>query len=154
MRTNLFNTDTLLGAAGAIGASFLLMTSYRESASVFVLPGDAPPFLVPQLFLYFLLALSIAILVIGLLRGGAELNEVRWGLVGLTMAVMVAATVLMPELGFLVVSPVAFVLSVILLGYRRPIAMVLSSLGVSGGLYLLLVKFAQMPLPKIPGLDI
>ena len=48
----ILNTDTLLGAVSALGGVFLLIVSHRQNASVFVLPGDAPPFLVPQLFLY------------------------------------------------------------------------------------------------------
>ncbi len=152
MRNHLLNTDTLLGAAGAIAGTSLLVSSHLESASVFVLPGDAPPFLVPQLFLYVLIVLSLMIFVTGLLKGGTDFGQVRWSAVALVMATIAAATLLMKTLGFLVVGPLAFFLVVLLLGYRRPIPLVLSSLGVNAGLYLLLAKFAQMPLPKIPGL--
>ena len=152
--TRIVNTDTLLGASGLIASAILLVNSYRQGASVFVLPGDAPPFLVPQLFLFVLGGISAAILIGGVLRGGVSLDRRNWGLMALCFAIVVTAAALMPVLGYLVVAPVAVMAVIALLGYRNLLVNGAVSLGVVGFLYLLLVRFAQMPLPEVPGLGI
>lgn len=152
--TRIVNTDTLLGAAGLIVSAVLLTNSYRQGASVFVLPGDAPPFLVPQLFLFILGGISTAILIGGLVRGGVSLDGRNWLLVVLCFVIIVAAAALMPVLGYLVVAPVTVMAIIVLLGYRNLLVNSAVSLGIVGFLYLLLVRFAQMPLPEVPGLGI
>ena len=152
--TRIVNTDTLLGASGLIASAILLANSYRQNASVFVLPGDAPPFLVPQLFLFILGGISAAILIGGLVRGGVSLDRRNWLLVSLCFAIVVIAAALMPLLGYLVVAPVTVMAVIALLGYRNLIVNGAVTLGMVGFLYLLLVRFAQMPLPEGPGLGI
>ncbi|MCR9085847.1 MAG: tripartite tricarboxylate transporter TctB family protein [Rhodobacteraceae bacterium] len=148
------NTDTLLGAAGLAASAVLLVSSYRQGATVFLLPGDAPPFLVPQLFLYLLAAISVAILLGGLRRGGVRLDARNWRAIGVGFATLVAATALMKPLGYLVVAPVAVFVTVLNLGYRNLLVNAAVSVGIVALLYLLLVSFAQMPLPTVPGLGI
>lgn len=152
--SRVLNTDTLLGATGTLAAGFLLLTSYRASESVFVLPGDAPPFLVAQMFLYLLGAVSLAILVSGLRDGGVHFGAPNWLRIALSFATFVAATVLMKPVGFLVVAPLAVFATILILGYPRPLIAAAVSIGVVGFLYIVLVRFAQMPLPRIPGLGI
>lgn len=150
--SKVINTDTLLGAAGVLLGLFLLVTSYQLSESVFVLPGDAPPLLVPQIFLYLCIAVSLAILVGGVLRGGNALAPQRWGhILGVTIVVC-AATFFMKSLGYLVVAPVAMVLTCLFLDYRNHIVNVVVAVVVSVAIYMLLTGFANMPLPKVPGL--
>lgn len=146
------NTDTLLGAAGLAASVFFLITSYRQGASVFLLPGDAPPFLVPQLFLYICSVISTVILIGGVLRGGMQVDPQSWIAIAVCIVVIVSATALMRPLGYLVVAPVAVWLTVFMLGYRRHLINLAVSVGGVGLLYLLLARFAQMPLPTIPGL--
>lgn len=148
----LLNTDTLLGAALALIGTALLVSSYRQSASVFVLPGDAPPLLVPQLFLYLLIALSAILLLFGVLRGGADFATPSWGRIAAAFAIVASATALMTTLGFLAVAPVAVFLTCLTLGYRNHLLNLAVAAGVVGLLYALLTGFANMPLPKVPGL--
>lgn len=148
------NTDTLLGAAGLAASAVLLVSSYRQGATVFLLPGDAPPFLVPQLFLYVLGVISVAILLGGLRRGGVSLDARNWRAIGVGFVTLVAATALMKPLGYLVVAPVAVFVTVLNLGYRNHLVNATVSVGIVALLYLLLVSFAQMPLPTVPGLGI
>lgn len=148
------NTDTILGAAGGLIATVLLISSYRQSESVFILPGDAPPFLVPQLFLYFTIALSAVIFLLGLRSGGLEIGPKHWRNIAVTIAVIVAAAALMKPLGYLAVAPVAVFATVYLLGFRRHLVNLAVSAGFVALLYGMLTVFAKMPLPKIPGLGV
>lgn len=152
--SRVLNTDTLLGAVGLTASVVFLITSYRLSESVFLLPGDAPPFLVPQLFLYILLVISTAILIGGVLRGGVQVDLQNWMAIFGCIVIIMLATALMRPLGFLVVTPLAVWLSVFMLGYRSHLLNLSVSVGVVSALYLLLARFAQMPLPTIPGLGI
>lgn len=148
------NTDTLLGAAGVLLGLILLVTSYRLNESVFVLPGDAPPLLVPQMVLYLCVAVSLAILIAGLVRGGRNVDGQRWWHI-LGMAVVVCgATFLMNSLGYLVVAPVAVILTCLVLDYRNHFVNAAVAVFVTGAIYLLLTRFAHMPLPKLPGLGL
>jgi phosphatidylglycerophosphate synthase len=151
---SVINTDTMLGAASVVAALALLQSSYAQSAAVFVLPGDAPPFLVPQLMLYATLLVGALMVVQGLRNGGVEVGTKNWGKIALAVMIVVAATALMQPVGYLVVAPLAVFASIRVLGYRNHLVNGLVSIGVVGLLYLLLVNFAQMPLPKIPGLGV
>lgn len=146
------NTDTLLGGAGVIIAAFLLVSSYRQSESVFVLPGDAPPFIVPQLFLYLMIGFSAAIFLTGLRSGGVQIGEKNWFNIALTVSVIVAAAAFLKPLGYLAVAPVAVVLVVFLLGYRNHLVNLIVGVGFGALLYVMLVNLAKMPLPTVPGL--
>ena len=148
------NTDTILGAAGGLVATVLLVSSYRQSESVFILPGDAPPFLVPQLFLYFTIALSAVIFLLGLRSGGVDIGAKHWRNIALTVAVIAAAAALMKSLGYLAVAPVAVFATVYLLGFRRHLLNLIVAVGFVVLLYFMLTVFAKMPLPKIPGLEV
>lgn len=148
----ILNTDTLLGAVSALGGVFLLIVSHRQNASVFVLPGDAPPFLVPQLFLYVMIALSLAVLASGILRGGEAVPPQRWVHLAAVLAVVAMAAALMKPLGFLVVSPVAVAAVCALLGFRRVLLNIVVALVITVLLYGLLTGLAGLPLPKVPGL--
>ena len=148
----LINTDTLLGGVGLAASFVLLISSYRQGATVFLLPGDAPPFLVPQLFLYVAALLSSAILLGGLRKGGVALEPTRWGAIAFGFLVVVAAVTLMKPVGYLIVVPVAVFLTILNLQYRNHLVNGTVSLGFVAALYFVLVNFAQMPLPTIPGL--
>lgn len=149
----LINTDTVLGAAVGAGSLWLLLSSYRLSALAFVLPGDAPPFLVPQMFLYMGLALSAAIFAHGLIKGGVDFGAQNWpAILGVAVA-LTAATILLPRIGYLIVTPIAVFAICLLLGFRNHLLNALVALGVPLALYVMLTGFANMPLPKIPGLE-
>ena len=55
----------------------------------------------------------------------------------------------MTRLGFLAVAPLAVFISVRLLGYRHHMLNVAVSLGVSVVLYVMLVRLAGLPLPRL-----
>jgi hypothetical protein len=71
-----------------------------------------------------------------------------------TFVICVFATALLKPLGYLVVAPVAVFLSVWMLGYRNYLLNGVVSLGVSVGLYLLLVRVAGLSLPASPWLGV
>lgn len=149
----LVNSDTLLGGFFALAAVILLRNSYHSSSNVFLLPGDAPPFLVAQLALYAALALSLAILIKGILRGGVQIGETRWGPACLMVLLLVVTVLLFQAAGYLLIVPLAVLLCCLILGYRKPVPLIGLALGVPVATYLLLVKFAALPLPTIPGLE-
>ncbi|MDB6179503.1 hypothetical protein PAF17_18655 [Paracoccus sp. Z330] len=148
----LVNSDTLLGGFFGLVALILLRSSYHSS-DVFLLPGDAPPFLVAQLALYAVLALSLAILIKGVLRGGVAPGDIRWRPTFLMMALLLMTTVLFKMAGYLLIVPLAVAGCCLILGYRKPVPLVGLSVAVPVATYLLLVKFASLPLPTIPGLE-
>lgn len=149
--------DILLGAVCLVIGLFLLASTYRQSAAVFVLPGDAPPFLVPQVILVLWTALSAGIILAGLIRRVPKVGELanpRWGAIFAAAAVIGAAIALLKPLGFLVVAPVAAVLVTRILGMRNWwLNIVVALVGVAS-LYLLLDKAARLPLPPVPGFGI
>lgn len=150
----LLNIDTILGAVLLVIGSVLLVSSYQQNAAVFVLPGDAPPFLVPQLFLYFWMGLSLVMCAGGIARGGTAFEPQNWPAIVAAAAVIILATALMRPLGYLAVAPIAVFVVCLLLGYRRHLVSALVSIGVVGVLYGLLVGLARLPLPTVPGLDL
>ena len=147
------NTDTLLGAVCAAGSLALLVSSHRLSEQAFVLPGDAPPFLVPQWFLYMAIALGASIFVGGLFKGGVDFSRQNWRRIGAVALVLLLAVWLLPVLGFLLVAPLAVFVTGLLLGYRKLWINAAVSLAVPAALYAMLAGFAKMPLPKIPGME-
>lgn len=149
----LVNTDTVLGLTVGAASLWLLLSSHRLSALAFVLPGDAPPFLVPQMFLYMGLALAAAILAGGLIKGGVAFGAQDWWAMLAIAIVLTAAVCLLPRIGYLIVAPVAVFVICRLLGYRNHLVNGLVALGVPVALHAALSGFANMPLPKIPGLD-
>lgn len=148
------NSDTLLGAALVLIGVGLLWSSYQQNAVAFVFPGDAPPFLVPQLFLYLWIGVSLLVFMSGLRRGGLAVPRQRWGAIALSFVVVVAAAALMRPVGYLVVAPVAVFATILCLGYRRHWINATVAVGVSGTLYILLTYVAGLPLPKVPGLGV
>lgn len=148
------NTDTILGTAGLIVSVALLIESFRQNKRVFVLPGDAPPFLVPKLFLYLLGALSVAIFIDGAVRGGATPLSRNWIRVAGCVIVNALAALLMQPIGFLLVAPLAVFATIKFLGYKNTMVSLVVAVGVVAVLYVLLVRFAQMPLPTVPGLRV
>lgn len=146
-------SDVALGAVSATIAAVLLVASYQEGAKVFLIPGDISPYFVPKAFLFSWIALSLAILAKGvasLAQEGQEPLVQNWRAIGGTFAVCVVATALMPILGYLLVAPVAVVISVWFMGYRNHVLNVVIALVVSVGLYLLLSQVAGLILPKAP----
>jgi len=149
--------DIALGAVCALLGISLLVPSYQEGARVFLIPGDISPYFVPKVFLYSWIALSIGILVKGLVnlrRHTESTPQHKWIMIISTFVICVCATALLKPLGYLVVAPVAVFLSVWMLGYRNYLLNGLVSLGVSIGLYLLLVRVAGLSLPASPWLGI
>ena len=146
----LANSDTILGMAVGLVGAVLLASSYRQNASVFVLPGDAPPFLVPQLLLYAMIGLSLLLVVQGLRRGGVPAGRKRWGAILGVVVVLAAATALMQTLGYLVVGPVAVFLTCLLLGYHNHLLNAAVAVGAAGLLYAMLTWLAGLPLPSVP----
>lgn len=144
-------SDISLGAVCGIIGIVLLMQSYTESASAFLLPGDISPYFTPKVFLFGWIAVSLGILVKGViaLRSASHEPVARnWIAIVGCFAVALIATALMKSLGFLVVAPVAMFVSVWLLGYRNHVLNLAVSLGVPIGLYLMLVQLAGLPLPR------
>lgn len=142
--------DIGLGAVSAAVGLGLLVPSYREGARVFLLPGDISPYFVPKVFLFCWIALSLVLLVKGVLglRHVSDAPPTRkWLMIFATFVVCVCATALMKPLGYLVVAPVAVFLSVLMLGYRNYLLNAVVSVAVAGGLYLLLVQVAGLSLP-------
>lgn len=148
------NTDTVLGAAGLTVSVVLLFESFRQQQRIFVLPGDAPPFLVPKLFLCLFGTLSAAILFGGAARGGVASRTQNWARIAGCVMVNALAALLMQPIGFLLVAPLAVFATIKLLGYQNTVVSLVVAIGVVAVLYLLLVRFAQMPLPTVPGLRI
>lgn len=150
------NGDVALGAGLGLIGGVLAWSSHRQSAAVFLLPGDAPPFLVPQLFLYLWIGLSLLILWRGFARG-VERNAAqatRGGAVIAVFAVVAVAAALMPVLGYLSVAPPAVFFTVRLLGYRRFWVNAAAALAVPVLLYIALGRFAGLPLPRMPFVDL
>lgn len=144
-------SDIALGAASGLIGLALLVPAYQEGAKVFLLPGDISPYFTPKLFLFCWIALSFGLLVKGVLalRGGTSAAPSRnWFAILGCFAVALIATGLMKPLGFLVVSPPAVFVSVLMLGYRNHLLNGVVSLAVSVGLYLMLVQIAGLPLPR------
>lgn len=148
------NRDTVLGAVSLAISVVLLWSSYGQSAAAFVLPGDAPPFLVPQLFLYISALLSLALIIGGVVRTVPETDKLAWGAVFTSFAIVALAAALMKPLGYLIVAPFAVLATTWLLGYRDLRVAVPVSIGSVALLYVALVRFANLPLPKIPFLDV
>lgn len=153
MVKRLMNSDTLLGGTTSIAATVLLLISYHSSRNAFLLPGDAPPFLVVQILLYAGLALALGLLARGLMRGGHAFGRVNWGATGLMVALLVIMMLLFERAGYLLVVPLGVLGACLILGYRKPVALLAVSVGVPVLTYFLLARLADMPLPKIPGLE-
>jgi hypothetical protein len=142
--------DIWLGAVSALIGIALLVPSYQEGARVFLLPGDISPYFVPKVFLYCWIALSLSVLLKGLVSLRSNHNATpqhQWKMVLAAFIVCVCATALMHRLGYLVVAPVAVFLTVMVLGYRNTVLNLLVSVAVSVSLYLLLVRVAGLSLP-------
>ena len=148
------NADIMLGLMGILfGVSFLVY-SYWESASAFYIEGDVPPFLVPQLFLYILICLSVVLCTMGFVKNIPSLEYIHGGKVLLSIAVVAIAIGMMASVGYLICAPLCFVAIAYILNYQNKKAIILSAIGVSFSLYILLVKVAKMPLPIIPWLGV
>jgi drug/metabolite transporter (DMT)-like permease len=149
--------DIALGAVCALLGISLLVPSYQEGARVFLIPGDISPYFVPKVFLYCWIVLSLGILAKGLVnlrRHTESPPQHKWMMIISTFVICVFATALLKPLGYLVVAPVAVFLSVWMLGYRNYLLNGVVSLGVSVGLYLLLVRVAGLSLPASPWLGV
>lgn len=147
------NTDTLLGAISAVIGVLLLISSMSQSATAFVLPGDAPPFLVPQIFLYLWITIALALLLNGILKGGVEVGNQNWLAIATVLAIVIIAALMMKLVGYLIVAPIAVFLVCLTLGYKDHRINAVVSIVFAGLLYGLLTGLAKMPLPPIPGLE-
>lgn len=146
-------SDIALGAISGVIGAVLLVPSYQEAAQVFLLPGDISPYLVPKVFLFAWIAISLGIFLKGLLSLKSDQTQTikrNWFGIILVFVVVCLATFFMKTLGYLVVAPVAMVASVYLMGYRNISLNILVALVVSIGLYLMLVNLAGLSLPRIP----
>ena len=144
-------TDIAFGAVSGIIGLALLVPSYREGARVFLLPGDISPYFTPKLFVFAWIALSLAILIkglIGLPRWSGTATQRRWFAILGTFATALAATALMKPVGYLIVAPVAVFVTVLFLGYRNHLMNAAVAILVSVGLYLMLGQLAGLTLPR------
>ena len=142
--------DIVLGAVSGLIGVGLLWPTYDEGARVFLLPGDISPYFAPKVFLFCWIALSAAILVKGVValpNWSRKSYPPKWGAVFAAFAVAIAATGLMPPLGYLVVAPVGVFATVWLLGYSNHVVNAVVSVAVSVGLYLMLSRLAGLSLP-------
>lgn len=146
------NGDAILGVVSGLTGGVLLVSCFWQADGAFALPGDIPPFLVPQVFLTMWVALSLAILVSGLRNPPVAAANREWAAIGTIAVLLIAATILLRPLGFMVVAPVAVFLTCRLLGFRRHLLNALASLLGSGTLYLLLTRVSALPLPRTPDL--
>ncbi|MGQ7846247.1 tripartite tricarboxylate transporter TctB family protein [Granulosicoccus sp. 3-233] len=146
------NADTYLGGISLLLGVIFLVISYKESATVFVLQGDAPPFLVPQIYLFLWIAISVALLLGGLLGKGTPIPTVdKKRLVSVIGCVAIGA-VLMKYIGFVFAGAISVIGTCILLAYRKIWIVFLTGI-LSGVLvWALLSGFADMPLPTFPGM--
>ena len=143
-------TDIALGAVSGIIGLALLVPTYREGASVFLLPGDISPYFAPKIFVFAWIALSLAILIkgfFGLRQWSGTAGQRHWFPILGTFAVALAAAALMKPVGYLIVAPVAVFVSVWLLGYRNHLLNAAVAVIVSVGLYLMLGELAGLTLP-------
>jgi hypothetical protein len=146
--------DVLLGAISAlIGASFLYVAT-QASASVFVLEGDIPPYLVPRYLLYLWIGFSLVICIGGLMGRGSTFTPVLWGRWSAAVAIVCLGALAMPFIGFLPAAMIMVFSLIWALGYRRLIPALLIAVGSSLSIWALLVLVARMPLPITPGLGI
>jgi len=143
--------DISLGAVSACVGFGLLIPSYREEARVFMLPGDISPYLVPKVFLYCWIVLSLGILIKGVIKlraDNVDRSRYRWSKIAFTFAICLCATALMKPLGYVVVAPVAVFLSIQMMGYGNHWLNGIVSLVTSVSLYILLVQVASLSLPE------
>jgi hypothetical protein len=148
------NTDSILGTVFIVLGSVLLYLSVGAEKTAFFLPGDISPYLVPQVYLYLWIAISVIILVNGVLGAGKPLPAVhKTRLVGV-IAALVFGAVSMSYIGFLISAPITVFGICWLLGYRH--FWKLSAIAIFSvlAIWLLLAKLAHMPLPPVPGLGI
>lgn len=146
--------DVWLGAISAlIGAVFLYAAS-QASASVFVLEGDIPPYLVPKYVLYLWIAFSLAISVGGLFGRGASFPPVRWGPWAAAVGIVCVGALALTWVGFLPAAISMVFCMMWALGYRRLAPAVIIAVASTLAIWALLVLVARMPLPTIPGLGI
>lgn len=146
------NTDTILGAVFLFLGVALFRVTLAVKDSVFVLEGDAPPYLVPQIYLYLWIAISAVILAGGLRGRSGAMPSIAWRRFLGVISLVIAGATLMPFIGFLI-SGTATVFGVgWTLGFRR--TGVLAGIAVASivSIWALLVFFARMPLPVTPGL--
>ncbi|WP_112324147.1 tripartite tricarboxylate transporter TctB family protein [Oceanibium sediminis] len=151
MKKLLFSS-ALLWMAFLATSIFLLVSSFEQSDATFVLPGDAPPFLVSQLILTCLILLSGSLLISRLVQASGGLPDADWDALAAVVVIVCTAGVLLKPLGFLAVSPVAAILTARVLGYRNWLINAVVAVAGVACLYLLLVKAARLPLPPVPGL--
>ena len=128
------------------------MISHRAGATVFVLPGDAPPFLVPRLYLYLWNGISIIILAGGLLGRGVPLPAIDLFRLAGVIACVVIGAVLMKLVGFLIAAALSVCVTCWLLGYRKIWVVLVTGVGSVVAIWFLLSVFANLPLPAMPGL--
>lgn len=146
------NADTYLGAISLVIGILLLIISYQASATVFVLPGDAPPFLVPQVYLYLWIVISAVLLIGGIMGKGSPLPATdKTRLVSVICCVAVGA-VLMKYIGFVVAGFFSVVITCLLLAYKKMWVVLLTSTISVIGIWALLTGFADMSLPTLPGM--
>ncbi len=148
------NSDIILGGSFLVIGVVLLILSYLEAETVFVLPGDAPPFLVPKIYLYLWIAISIVILGGGLFGQGAPLPKVNLRRLFYVTAGVAVSAALMAVLGFLIAGALSVCVTTWLLGYRKPVVVALTGIGSVVSIWLLLSIFADLPLPAMPGLGV
>lgn len=145
------NADIFLGGSFLILGIILFVISHRAGATVFVLPGDAPPFLVPRIYLYLWIGISGIILAGGLLGRGVPLPSIDLFRLIRVIACVVIGAVMMKLVGFLIAGTLSVCTTCWLLGYRKIPAVLLTGVGSVVAIWFLLSVFANLPLPAMPG---
>ncbi|MCG8511885.1 MAG: tripartite tricarboxylate transporter TctB family protein [Rhodospirillales bacterium] len=152
--TRFRNADSILGAVFLVLGVALLFVSMDAGESAFVLPGDAPPYLVPRIYLYLWIAIALVILMGGLLGRGDALPRVNWARFAGVLFFVIFGAVAMPLAGFLISATVTVIGVCWMLGYRRLWVIATVALSSVLSIWVLLVMFARMPLPPTPGIGI
>ena len=146
------NADSILGAVFLVAGLVFLYISYHADKSAFTLPGDAPPFLVPQIYLYLWIAVAVIILLGGLMGKGTALPTIAWKRFLGIFAMVAFGTVAMNLIGYLPAAIITVFGVTWGLGYRRLSILTAISVGSVAAIWALLVLLARMPLPATPGL--
>ena len=146
------HVDVTLGAISALIGAVLLYVTTKAGASVFVLEGDIPPYLVPKYVLYLWVGFSLAICAGGLLGKGPSFPPVRWMHWAGSVSIVCVGALMLPLLGYVPVATIMVFCLMWVLGYRKPVPAVIIAVGSTLAIWALLVLLAKMPLPATPGI--
>ncbi len=141
--------DSIYGLVFFVAAAALFAHTYSDLYDTGPLFGDVSTVFVPRILLGLIAALSVALMVKGLLdRSGERLAPINWRRLFLTFAAACLTTAGLWYLGFLIAMPFGVFLTGLAIGYPNRLILAAASIASTGVVWLMLGYVARVSLPE------